>query len=77
MLGAMKVLELLDRVRTYIMSIIPKMFNTTDVIDYNPAESSDDEEEEPIPVKEEWHVLKEDIKPKRGFWKRLFGPKNP
>ena len=55
MLFVVRIVEFLGSIKTYLMTVIPKLFNTVDMIDYlphGPPDSSDDEsdDEEPEPV---------------------------
>lgn len=55
MLFAVRIVEFLGSIKTYLMTVIPKLFNTVDMIDYlphGPPDSSDDESDvdEPEPV---------------------------
>ena len=74
MLIAVRLADFLERITTYIMSFIPKLFDTRDVIDYKPepppADSSDDDEELFQEEAEEWQVIREEKK-KTGWW--FFG----
>ena len=61
MLIIVKFVEFLDQITTYIMTTIPKLFSTLDVIDYGywpmgppeePGEEPEEEPEEEIPIAE-------------------------